>query len=81
MKTFCPISFFLQPHGEQPAVLASTENREPSQSVTAFFRRLLNSREGRSKPVKNLLDSSLSHVSSVTTSNGPWVYTVVPWED
>jgi hypothetical protein len=81
MKTFCPISFFLPPHGEQLAVLASTENRGPLDSVTAFFRNLLNCREGRSQPVKNLLDSSLSNVSSVTTSNGPWVYTVVPWED
>jgi hypothetical protein len=82
MKTFCPISFFFQSHGEQLAVLASRENHGPLDSVTAFFRNLLNCREGRSEPVENnLLDSSLSNMSSITTSNGPWVYTVVPWED
>jgi hypothetical protein len=81
MKTFCPISFFLQPHREQLAVSASTENRGPFDSVTAFFRNLVSCREGRSQPVKNLLDSPVTNVSSITTSNGPWVYTVVPWED
>ena len=81
MKTCCPISFFLQPHREQLAVLASTENRGPLDGVTAFFRSLLNGKEGRSQRAENLLDSSLGKVSSITTPNGPWVYTVVPWED
>jgi hypothetical protein len=81
MKTFCPISFFLQPHREQRTVLASTENRGPLDSVTAFFRNLVNCREGRSHKVENLLDTSLGNISSITTANGPWVYTVVPWED
>jgi hypothetical protein len=81
MKTFCPIAFFFQPHVEHLGVPASTENRGPLDSVTAFFRSLLNCREGRSQPVENLLDSASSNLSSITTSNGPWVYTVVPWED
>jgi hypothetical protein len=31
--------------------------------------------------VRNILNSSLANLSSVTTANGPWVYTIVPWED
>jgi hypothetical protein len=27
------------------------------------------------------LDTSLVTLSTVTTPNGPWVYTIVPWED
>jgi hypothetical protein len=81
MKTFCPISFFLQAPREQRAVLASAGNHGPACSVTVLFRNLVNYREGRSLRKKNLLATSLSNMSSITTPNGPWVYTVVPWED
>jgi hypothetical protein len=30
---------------------------------------------------QKVLDTSLVTLSTVTTSNGPWVYTIVPWED
>jgi len=30
---------------------------------------------------QKVLDSSLVTLSTVTTPNGPWVYTIVPWED
>jgi hypothetical protein len=81
MKNFCPISFFLQPHGKQVTALASAGNHGPVNSVTALLRNLVNCREDRSHREKNLLDTSLSNMSSITTPNGPWVYTVVPWED
>jgi hypothetical protein len=81
MKTFCPISFFLQPHAQQAAVSASAGNQCPGNGLTAFFRNLVNCKEDRSEREKKLLDTSLSPMSSITTPNGPWVYTVVPWED
>jgi hypothetical protein len=81
MKTFCPISFFLQAPRGQRTVLASTGNHGFANSLTAFFRNLVDFREGGSDQKKNLLDTSLSNISSITTPNGPWVYTVVPWED
>jgi hypothetical protein len=31
--------------------------------------------------VPKVLDISLDTLSTVTTPNGPWVYTIVPWED
>jgi hypothetical protein len=30
---------------------------------------------------QKMLDTSLVTLSTVTTPNGPWVYTIVPWED
>jgi hypothetical protein len=81
MKTFCPISLFLQAPREQRAVLVSTENQGPANGLTVFFRNLVACTESRSPRKKNLLDTSLSNISSITTPNGPWVYTVVPWED
>jgi hypothetical protein len=81
MKTFCPISFFFQSRLEQAAVLAYAGNRCPVDSVITFFRGLVARREGRSRRENNQLDTSLSNMSSITTQNGPWVYTVVPWED
>jgi hypothetical protein len=30
---------------------------------------------------QKVLDTSLVTLSTVTTPNGPWVYTIVPWED
>jgi hypothetical protein len=35
----------------------------------------------RSDPATNLSKSRTSSLSSVTMPSGPWVYTVVPWED
>ena len=37
--------------------------------------------EGRSHSATNLPEQKTSNLSSITTPNGPWVYTVVPWED
>jgi hypothetical protein len=36
---------------------------------------------GSSKPGNDFLTSSMGNLSSVTTANGPWIYTIVPWED
>jgi hypothetical protein len=81
MKTFCPISFFFQSRLEQAAVLGYAGNRCPVESITLFFRSLVNRRESRLPRKDNQLDTSLSNMSSITTQNGPWVYTVVPLED
>jgi hypothetical protein len=81
MKTFCPISFFLQSYGEHPAILASAGNHGPVNSALAFFRSLANCGERRSRQEKDALVTVPNNMSSITTANGPWVYTVVPWED
>jgi hypothetical protein len=82
MKIFCPISLLLK-HDRVTLTPTSsaTEDRGLVDRVKAFLRHLLTCTEGRSQAAKSLLRSSLTNLSSVTTPNGPWVYTIVPWED
>ena len=49
--------------------------------IRKFFAGFATRAEGRSDPATNLPRPKTSSLSSVTTPNGPWVYTVVPWED
>ncbi len=57
------------------------EDRGLIGAIKTFFRKCVVCAQCRSHSAKILLDSSLANLSSVTTPNGPWVYTVVPWED
>ena len=47
--------------------------------IRKFFASFATGAEGRSEA--NLPGAKTSSLSSVTTPHGPWVYTVVPWED
>jgi hypothetical protein len=49
--------------------------------IGKFFAGFATGAENRSDPATNLPRPETSSLSSVTTPNGPWVYTVVPWED
>jgi len=49
--------------------------------IRKFFAGFATGAEGRWDPATNLPRPKTSSLSSVTTPNGPWVYTVVPWED
>jgi len=49
--------------------------------IRKLFAGLATGVEGRSDPTTNLPGAKTSSWSSVTTPSGPWVYTVVPWED
>jgi hypothetical protein len=49
--------------------------------IGKFFAGFATGAENRADPATNLPRPKTSSLSSVTTPNGPWVYTVVPWED
>ena len=49
--------------------------------IRKFFAGFATGAEGRSHSATNLPKQKTSNLSSITTPNGPWVYTVVPWED
>ena len=49
--------------------------------IIKFFASFVTGAERRSDPATNLSRPKTSSLSSVTTPSGPWVYTVVPWED
>jgi hypothetical protein len=56
--------------------------------IVAFFRGFVTSTESGPRSSKELVrsskdlpDSSGSKIASLNTPSGPWVYTVVPWED
>jgi hypothetical protein len=49
--------------------------------IRKFFTGFATGAEGPSNRATNLPGAKTSSLSSVTTPNGPWVYTVVPWED
>ena len=82
MKTCCPVSLLFQPVREIAGPVGlPTENRWFAETFKWFYREFVTCAEGRSDAVKRELNGSLTNLSSVTTPNGPWVYTVVPWED
>jgi hypothetical protein len=82
MKTFCPVSLLFQPGRESLGPVGlPTENCWFVDSFKWFYRGFVTRAEGRSDVAKRELNESLTNLSSVTTPNGPWVYTVVPWED
>jgi hypothetical protein len=62
-------------------VCSPAEDRSLLDRIKALLRGFPTCTEGRSHSVRNILNSSLANLSSVTTANGPWVYTIVPWED
>ena len=82
MKTFSSTPLMPQPrHDTLGAVFLPAEGRTLADRIKTFFRGFAGCIEGSSHSSKNLLNPSLGHLSSVTMANGPWVYTVVPWED
>jgi hypothetical protein len=82
MKTFSSTPLMPQTgHDTHGAVFLPAEGRSLANRIKAFFRGFAGYIEGGSHSSKNLLNSSLGNLSSVTMPNGPWVYTVVPWED
>jgi hypothetical protein len=80
MKTFSSTLLMPQAGYVAPKAVFPAEGRNLADRIRAFFRGFAGCTEGR-HPSKNLLNSSLGNLSSVTLPNGPWVYTVVPWED
>jgi hypothetical protein len=82
MKTLCFVSLFCQPAREilGPVALPA-ENRCWVDGITSFYRGLVSSTEGRSQAREKGSNESLANPISIHTPNGPWVYTVVPWED
>jgi len=82
MKTFSSTPLTAQTGHETPgAVFVPAEGCRLANRIIAFYRGFVGRLEGSSHPSKNLLNSTLGNLSSVTTPNGPWVYTIVPWED
>jgi hypothetical protein len=80
-KTLSSMPLLLSTDRETPqAVCSSGEDRSLLRQIKAFLRGFPTWTERASDPGTNL-HSSLAQLSSVTTPNGPWVYTVVPWED
>ena len=80
MKTLCPISATIE------------TNRGALQSCSAKARNFLERIKGAlcgfavcgkrtAQRAQKVLNTSLVNLSTVTTSNGPWVYAIVPWED
>jgi hypothetical protein len=49
--------------------------------IKTFFGGFTACTEACSRSSKDFLNSSVGNISSLSTPNGPWVYTVVPWED
>jgi hypothetical protein len=82
MKTFCPISLLSKlNHDKLPLTWSPRGNRGLVEMVKAFFLAFVSCADDHPEPARRLPNSSLPKLSSVTTTSGPWVYTVVPWED
>jgi hypothetical protein len=82
MKTFFPIPFAVSTDSQwSQAIRSSAEGRTFMDRIKAIFRAFPRCTGSDSPSSANLLNSSLVKLSSVTTPNGPWVYTIVPWED
>jgi hypothetical protein len=62
-------------------VCSLAADRRLRDRIKLLFRGFLTCTEGRSRSARNVFNLSLANLSSVTTPNGPWVYTIVPWED
>jgi hypothetical protein len=78
MKIACSIPATTQTAALQPP----SQLRQRLQPwFKAFFCRCAASSKRTAERAHDLLNSSLVHLSTVTTPNGPWVYTIVPWED
>ena len=78
MKTCssCPLMLQTEREMREPP----PDHRSLVGRIKAFFRCFPSSTEDHLRSGQKLLKSSVN-LSSVSTPNGPWVYTVVPWED
>jgi hypothetical protein len=81
MKTACPIPATTQIETLQQPQSFSEKDRKFLDRIKHFFCGCAVSSKRTAQRARNLLNSSLVHLSTVTTPNGPWVYTIVPWED
>jgi hypothetical protein len=82
MKTLAPVSLLLLSN-RRPLNPAGPSAEHPCWvlRLTSFFRGLAACKENASRSSKDFINSSVSHISSLSTPNGPWAYTIVPWED
>jgi hypothetical protein len=80
MKTLSSMPFLRTDRQTLQTVGSSGEDRSLLHQIKAFLCGFSTCTERASDPATKL-HSSLAQLSSVTTPNGPWVYTVVPWED
>jgi hypothetical protein len=60
---------------------SSPDHHCPVHRIAAFLCGFVAGTENCSHPSKDFLHSAVSNISSLSTPNGPWVYTIVPWED
>jgi hypothetical protein len=82
MKTFPSMPLVFQTDREMLKPICSpAEDCSLVDGIKAFFRSFPTCSAARSQSTKTRLDPSLANLSSITTPNGPWVYTIVPWED
>ena len=81
MNTTCPILATPQTETLQHPQSFSEKDRKFLDRIAQFFCGCAASSKRTAQRARNLFNSSLVHLSTVTTPNGPWVYTIVPWED
>jgi hypothetical protein len=81
MNAVCSIAYpqYRELEGESPnpcPIVSGLFN-----GVKSLFSRRPNESERPSEPLGVMSSHPTRSISSVTMSNGPWVYTIVPWED
>ena len=81
MKTACSIPATTQSETPQYPESFSEKDRNFLDGIKQFFCGCAASSKRTARRAQHLLNSSLVRLSTVTTPNGPWVYTIVPWED
>jgi hypothetical protein len=82
MKTLCPASpLFMTHRGVPDAQSRPVKVRNFLDLIVECLRGFAVCGKRNATRARKVLDSSLVKLSTVTTPNGPWVYTIVPWED
>jgi hypothetical protein len=82
MKTACSIPIIFATHQQvRHPQSGSTKDRNLPARITIFLCGCAASGKRTAKRARDLLNSSPVQLSTITTPNGPWVYTIVPWED
>ena len=74
MKTLASSSFLF-------STCSSSNDQCLFHRIAGFFHGFAARTASGSHSSKDLLDTPGSKIASLSTPNGPWVYTVVPWED
>jgi hypothetical protein len=80
MKTLCSTSVTIETH--RGAIQScSTNARNFLERIKGTLCGFALCGKRTAQRAQKVLNTSLVNLSTVTTSNGPWVYTIVPWED